>query len=289
MTETVQPWIGGPQAAVPRPEDADPFRYGWRYTRHSDGVLGEPMIPLTLEDVLHPEEYDRHMERFGHAEDCSYLFEVIRERLRSVPGAAVLPDMRMLLDPDSPVAHGPDIAVIHGFPGPIAREMSTYRVGRDGPLPQLLIEVVSPHTRITDVVDKVREYFDRGVPTYVVVDAERAGGWFDLSIMAFRRGSRGYAVQPLDAKGRFWMEAADLWIGTRPGPHGSQRGSVALWLQDAEDPIPGYSGLADENRRAQARAADAERAKADAERDRDDAVRRLREMEAELKRLRGEV
>jgi hypothetical protein len=155
MTESIQPWIGGAQAPVPRPEDADPFRYGWRYTRHSDGVLGEPLIPL--------------------------------------------------------------------------------------------------------------------------------------SITAHRRGSRGYVGQPLDADGRFRMEAADLWIGTRPGPHGSRAGSVALWLQDADEPLPGYSGLADENRRVQARAADAERAKADAEGERDDAIRRLREMEAELKRLRGEV
>ncbi len=42
------------------PDDADPFRYGWRYVsvRGPDGTETLDQVPLTLEDVLFPETGD---------------------------------------------------------------------------------------------------------------------------------------------------------------------------------------------------------------------------------------
>ena len=42
-------------------DQSDPYRYGWRYVRQDrdDGTYVTEQIPLTLEDVLHPEEGDQ--------------------------------------------------------------------------------------------------------------------------------------------------------------------------------------------------------------------------------------
>src|SRR5262245_32431575 len=43
-----------------RSQPPDPFYYGWRMRRHvaADGTETLEQIPLTLEDVLHPQEGD---------------------------------------------------------------------------------------------------------------------------------------------------------------------------------------------------------------------------------------
>jgi hypothetical protein len=51
----------------------DPFRYGWRYVKRvlPDGTVDLEQMPLTLEDVLHPQEEDHisytnlHVMLFG--------------------------------------------------------------------------------------------------------------------------------------------------------------------------------------------------------------------------------
>jgi Uma2 family endonuclease len=297
MTETATP-------QTVRRDDPDPFRYGWRHVRAPDGMLTMEQVPLTLEDVLHPQEEDRFVERGGHYDDQAYLYGVFKSRVGSNPAADVSANLRVQLDPDptNELAHGPDVAVYFGLPRKIPRDLGTYRVGIHGPLPSLIVEIVSPHTRANDVEKKMREYHDLGVPEFVIVDAAKTSAWYHLSIMPFRRGPRRYIPQGLDEAGRYWLDAVQVWIGTQPGPYGSEHGKVACWEDEADAPLPDYEDLtvrareiasrAAELERARADAerakADAERAKADAERERDEALARLRAMEEELKRLRGQ-
>src|SRR2546430_10454076 len=56
-------------APAPAPSSAetdDPYRYGWRYIQHDlpDGNFVVEQVPLTLEDVLHPEA-DRKSTRLN--------------------------------------------------------------------------------------------------------------------------------------------------------------------------------------------------------------------------------
>ena len=55
--------------------DLDPFRYGWRYvpTKLPDGTVELEQVPLTLEDLLHPEPEDVKPVRTRHEMDCAYL------------------------------------------------------------------------------------------------------------------------------------------------------------------------------------------------------------------------
>src|SRR5262245_44098553 len=60
--------------------EEDPSRYGWRYVpaRRPDGTVDLDHVPLTLEDVLHPQEGDFIVNNYGHHEDCEYLYAVIQ-------------------------------------------------------------------------------------------------------------------------------------------------------------------------------------------------------------------
>src|SRR5271167_696158 len=58
----------------PRSDQAS-FAYGWRYVARPgrNGRTEWARIPLTLEDVLHPQEADVLVPGDPHADDCTYL------------------------------------------------------------------------------------------------------------------------------------------------------------------------------------------------------------------------
>ena len=60
---------------TPAPEDADPFRYGWRprYVHLPNGEVEEEQIPLTAEDLLDPQPGDVVLEDQPHANVTSFL------------------------------------------------------------------------------------------------------------------------------------------------------------------------------------------------------------------------
>ncbi len=74
----------------------DPYRYGWRYLRRdlADGAQVMEQVPLTLEDVLHPQEGDQvsHSDADGRRR---YLVNVLEAQLAHDPTAVVLDDVRI--------------------------------------------------------------------------------------------------------------------------------------------------------------------------------------------------
>src|SRR5262245_51876770 len=77
-----------PAPAPEQPGQEDPFRWGCRFRKVAlpDGTTDLVRIPLTLEDLLHPEEEDEHAVRPRHIRDCFLLYGVFNNRL---PGPAV--------------------------------------------------------------------------------------------------------------------------------------------------------------------------------------------------------
>src|SRR4051812_11009031 len=67
----------------------DPFRYGWRFVKRQrpDGTVDLEQVPLTLEDLLFPEEGDFAVQTDMHAEDWTYLRIVFKSRLAGDPQA----------------------------------------------------------------------------------------------------------------------------------------------------------------------------------------------------------
>src|SRR4028119_1908533 len=86
-----------PPTRRPDEPEADPFYLGWRYVEvtRPDGTIEVDQIPLTPEDVLHPEVGDFIMNSHGHNEDCRYLKSLMRARLAGDPPPAVPADRRV--------------------------------------------------------------------------------------------------------------------------------------------------------------------------------------------------
>src|SRR5262245_23594850 len=146
----------GPTA--PPPEN--PYRYGWRYVKRTgpDGKVEFDQVPLTLEDVLHPQEEDVILNNDVHEMECSYLAGVMRSRPLGPAHVKVTSDM--LIDWGVPDLRdtGPDVAVFVGLREQPELGKGTFHLKEWGGRCLLTVEIVSPSTRVNDVVHKFHEY-----------------------------------------------------------------------------------------------------------------------------------
>ncbi len=244
----------------------DPFPYGWRYIKRdlASGSFTYDQVPLTLEDVLHPQEGDQIMHNDMHQRICTYLYNVIRGLLAAFPSAVVLQDVRVAWDVPELRPHGPDIAVIFGVAE--RKNWSTFDVSKEGVRPTLIIEVTSPETRRLDLTEKQEEYDLAGVEYYIIVDLVRRRGQVFPLLLGYRQTIDTYTLLSPDATGRIWIEPLKIWLGL-DGQH-------VIAYDEAGVAIEDYVELAaSRSTQAAARAA---------------AELRIAELEVELRRLRGE-
>lgn len=275
-----------PKPARRRRGDDDPFRLGWRYlqVQRPDGSLDVEQVPLTLEDVLHPEEGDFHVLTDGHWRDCFYVFGILQARLADVPGAIVLGDCRVAWDVPGLRPLGPDIAVFRNVKRHI--DWGTFDVAEEGAEPVLVVEVTSPDTRVNDVGPKVDYYFRAGVPLYLIADAKKVrGGKRRLQLIGYRAGPDGYLPWEPGDQGRLVIEPLGLSVGAVPDPDIGAR--LACFDVATGREIGDYIDVSRALDAAETRAEEADaRAEAEAEARRE-LERRLEAMQEELRRLRG--
>ncbi len=139
------------------------------------------------------------------------------------------------------------------------------------------------------------------MPHYVIADVDEATGRRRLTLKAYRLKGRRRAYEPVkvNERGWAWLEPLGLWLGVKVNPDtGGDR--LALFDPETGLEIADYTAIRRARDAADARAdaaedrADAEtqartdaEARADAEAQaRADAETRLRQAEAELRRLR---
>jgi Uma2 family endonuclease len=273
-------------------EPADPFRYGWRYVRQAgpDGAVTSHRVPLTLEDVLHPQEDDFIVQNDDHRRDCRYLEAILDAHLADQPDLYVFHDHRIDWGVEDVGAHGPDFAVIAGVPADWDGLRGTFFLAEFGARPLLVIEVTSPSTREVDLDQKVDEYYRAGVPFYLIVD--RLGG--EPRLLAYRAAERGYMRLRANADGCLEVEPIGLWLAfeearlvarDRQGRRLRDYREVMREMQEAD--ARARQALAQVEAETQARQQAEARAQAEAQA-RQQAEERIRQLEAELNRLRGQ-
>lgn len=198
-----------PEPLVP----SEPFFYGWRYVQRElpDGSIVTDEVPLTLEDVLYPQEGDQVTHNQQHQRTVRYLVNVLEARLAHNTSAAVLDDVLIAWDEPGLRPNGPDIAVVFGVSE--HRNWSTFDVVEEGVKPELLIEVTSPETRGIDIVTKADIYAQAGIPYYIIVDLRQWKGRHTVQVLGYQLGENGYDVLPPDARGMLWLEPVKLWLG----------------------------------------------------------------------------
>src|SRR5918911_1104026 len=214
MTTTMIEVLVTPASGTRAAEGAvDPYRYGWRYARHeqADGTYVMEQVPLTLEDVLHPQEGDQVTHSDAHQRRRRYLVNVLEARLAHDPAAVVLDDVRIAWDNPDLKPHGPDIAVILGVRA--RKNWSTFDVAAEGVRPALIIEITSPETASIDRSNKLEEYDLAGVPLYVIVDSVMLRKEPALRLLGYTQTPNGYQVLPPNERGRIWLAPARTWLG----------------------------------------------------------------------------
>ncbi len=242
------------------PAEVDPFRYGWRYLQHTlpDGTTQIEQVPLTLEDLLHPEEGDQVTHNAAHQRRCRYLCNVFSAQLRHDRTAVVLDDVRVKWDVPELKPHGPDIMVIFGVRE--RKNWSTFDVAQEGVRPAVIVEVTSPETRSIDRSDKLEEYDLAGVPHYVIVDSFSRRGEETVRLLGYTQTPSGYRVLAPDTRGWLWLEPLRLFIGIAD--------NEVVCYDEAGHPLADYAEVAEALATAEAR---------------------LHALEAELRRLRGDT
>jgi Uma2 family endonuclease len=222
-------------------------------------------LPLTREDVKHPQLGDTIVHKEYHERFSTYLYDVLALQLADDPQAVVLHDVGVYWEDKELGHHAPDIAVI--FNVQTRKEWSYFKVVEEGSKPSLIIEVTSLNNRSMDLVDKLDEYEQAGVPYYVVVDTYRYQKKLTRRLLGYRLAENGhYEILSPDEQQRLWLEAVGLWIAFRD--------NALVCYDQSGQAIANYTGVVaqrDEARR------EAQKAKAE--------VARLL---AELARLRGE-
>lgn len=201
----------------PGDSPADSFRHGWRYRQSfdADGALVIEQLPLTVEDLLHPQDGDRVTHLAEHQRHRRYLCDIFEAQLRHDPTAAVLDGVRVAWDVPDLGAHGPDIAVILGVRE--RKNWSTFDVAQEGVHPALLIEITSPETASIDRSVKLEEYEVAGVPLYVIIDGVSRRRDTTLRILAYELMPVGYRPIATNGHGRIWLAPVRSWLGITDG------------------------------------------------------------------------
>jgi hypothetical protein len=205
--------------------EPNPFRYGWRYVRvtGADGTQDLDRVPLTLEDVLHPNAGDIILQSDPHDWDRAHLKEVFDTRLMGDSTAVVLSDCQVDFNIPGVKPLCPDDVVFLGVRRRIA--WSSFNVAEEGARPVLVAEVTSPETRSNDLGIKKVYYHRAKVPWYVIADVTReADDERRIELILYRRTGRAYRRVPADDRGRVWLEPVGLWLGvTRDARGGFMR------------------------------------------------------------------
>jgi hypothetical protein len=185
-----------------------------------DGTTELERVAYTVEDVLHPDPDDVFPVRPQHAIDCTYIHDVIRVRaaaeLASEPIVYVSYDH--LVDWGVPEQRNtsPDVGVFVGLKQEVGRLEGMFDLKASGGRCVLVVEVVSPdRRRENDVVHKVREYYNAGVPLYVIVDQESEGA--PRHVRGLWHRPDGWEELSNDEQGRLLIEPLNLWLGLKDG------------------------------------------------------------------------
>lgn len=148
-----------------------PWEAGYRLV--TDPVTGEQQaVPLTLFDILYPSEADigTVFMAQGPLHDLwSRVLAVMLQAYLAASGWLILHDVFVRWGQAGIRPLAPDITAIRGGKMPPKGEKS-YAVGRDGPLPEFVVEITSEETRPADLETKKALYAALGIKEYLIID-----------------------------------------------------------------------------------------------------------------------
>jgi Uma2 family endonuclease len=225
----------------------------------SDPVLNR-LKPKGL-PVLYEDDGPKRGDSSLHTRTCDNLYYGLEFHFEPQAVYRVYRDLNIYYAADEPRAYvSPDVFVIKPKRA-IAKHESSYDVGRDGPAPRVVMEVLSERSfQEDDLTTKPVLYAALGVEEYVLVDV--TGEMLKERLLLLRRKSNGKWATEQDADGGVT----------------SRLGFRIVIDTDGQVRV-----LNAKTRKAYARPEEAQQAA----KDRDEAAERIRKLEEKLARLRG--
>jgi len=208
-----EPWM--PDSAVSQETAEESTLLRW--VERPDGELELVELPLTPELFLDPQLEDKWVQGQAHDDTACELRDLLVRHFRSQPDVLVTHDMKHLFGRGLP-APAPDVSVIRGVRKRADRP--SFSVRKEGVVPSLIVEVVSPYSariRRTDLERKVKLYERVGVSEYLIADSPREAPSRWYSLLGYRLEAQG-RYQPIepDAEGRILSETTGLWFQVSP-------------------------------------------------------------------------
>ena len=197
-----------------KPPADDPYFYGFRQCNQMmpDGTVISSTVPLTLEDVLHPQEDDVIPGNPLHDEANDLLRFVTK--FRTTGHDLTLHDCRIDWGVPGVEPHAPDHAVFLGVSYPLGDWGTFHCAQHRHAKADLVVEVTSPGTRINDVDPKVADYERVGVKQYVIVDyyADPVP-----EVVSYEMTKRGFVRGTPDSNGRILLRCLDVALAFEAG------------------------------------------------------------------------
>jgi hypothetical protein len=186
------------------------FEFGFRYVSevNADGKTTLREVPLTLEDLLYPQEGDRTVESHAHQVDRRYAAQVFETRCWLPPETFVSSDL--LIDWGIPGINNTaaDVAVFSGLLERPAHQTRTLRLTQSRERCRLVLEIVSPNSRANDVERKMILYHNVGIPMYAILDQQTEDG--PRYLHGYRWTENEYEEMELTEEGRLRVDFLEL-------------------------------------------------------------------------------
>jgi hypothetical protein len=144
-----------------------------------------------------------------HTTTCDIVLYGLEFHFVSRPAYRVFGNLNVHYSADDPNAYAsPDFMVVKP-PRPLPEELSSYRIGHEGPAPVLVGEVLSFRTyQQGDLTNKPILYSDLGIEEYILVDV--TGALLPERLLLLRRRANGTWADEQDADG-----GVTSWLGCR--------------------------------------------------------------------------
>ncbi|MGL6076334.1 MAG: Uma2 family endonuclease [Fimbriiglobus sp.] len=273
-----------------------PFHIGYRLVQTVDanGKTVSTQVPLSFEDFIHPQEEDRFLVTDRHSLSIQYCRYALDYLCQEQPDIRIFSEHRTDWQVEGIKPHGPDVVAYKNFTADWDPSLGTLPVKDVGASPIVVIEVTSESTRKGDFEDKFLEFYDSGIPYYLIVDVACPYPG-EAKVLGFRRTKSGYlALKDHDDLGvfvpgvnaYFRLENGELIIADESGKDIPSAVEAAL-LADSER---ARAKAAMERAEAEKQRAEAEKQRAEAATERaeaekqraDDFARLVAELQAKL-------
>ncbi len=270
--------------------EEDKFYYGHRLVEDVDehGRYDMRYVPLAEDDFLNPQHGDHFVQGTVHRGDLTSIRGSIRYALCQRTDLTVFSELKMEWPDPSWDSPAPDVSVVPNVQKP-EQPREEFYVSAEGTQPALIVELTSPRFLRFDLYRKVFIYQQAGVDEYIIIDSGLREGRnsVDYTVAGYQLDNNRYRpIQP-DEDGFVLSQVVNLLFG----PSADRQTFLVLDADTRTRILSDWERAEAETQRAeaahQARILAEQRVKR-AVAARQSAEQRLRELEAELARLRSQ-